>query len=229
MTTESNSYTPNIMGGMGGMGFGSGGILEGIILASLLGRNGNGLFGGGNGAGTVVAEQNISELRQEVADVKSSIIQDLQQVQADLQAEACESQKEAIKAAYESKIAALQATNEITNKIGNESQAIEGKISAFQTKVDSQFCHVNEKIASSTQTILSQINADKLDSKNDEIAQLRARTNSMEQTAIFSNQFNAINSILASVANQTQHLTNQVVQFGAGNTAIPVATNNQVR
>lgn len=218
-----------IVGGAGGFGFGGfggGGILEGLIFGSLLGnRRGGGLFGGGdcgNGgeveagdiAARVVALQNSADLKQEIADVKAAVIADNQGVLSTLQSAICESNKAALAAMYESKISALQSTNEITNKIGN-----------VETEIQSVKCHVDSKIAASTQAILGVIAADKLDSKNDEIAQLRSRNNAMEQNI----QFSALTSVVSNLANQTQHLSNQVVQFGAGNTAIPVATNNQVR
>ena len=65
----------NSIGGYGGLGFGGGfgggGILEGIILASLLGRRGGGLFGGGDGDGGCAAETAIVAA---ITNAKDSVI-----------------------------------------------------------------------------------------------------------------------------------------------------------
>jgi hypothetical protein len=74
---------PNIIGGAGGLGgFGEGGLLTGIILASLLGKNGNGLFGGNGGsngdldadaiAARVVSLQSSANILAAVEDAKNS-------------------------------------------------------------------------------------------------------------------------------------------------------------
>lgn len=241
MENERIVYNPTAIGaGQGGLGgFGGGGLLEGLLLAGLLGGRRGGLFGGGEGgdganvlAGDIAAQvvnlQNSGDIKEEVQGTKAAIIADLQAVQGILQSQIAASDKQALAAMYETKIASLQSTNEITNKIGNETQAIAGQMTSFQVSTDKQFCHVDNKIAASTQTILNQLNADKLDSKNDEIAALRAERDRLTTTINFGNQFAAIASQLNNLS-QKQDLTNQVVQFGAGNVATPVATNNQVR
>lgn len=224
------NYDPTYVGGVPGAGYGlgSGLGLESLLLFGLLGRGRGGLFGGDEGGGRgemlagdvaakVVELQNTSDLKAEVNNVKAAVIHDLQEVQADLQREISDAKLDAVKSSMESKIEALRIENHLSNKIGH-----------VETEIQSVKCHVDNKIANSTQAILNQLNADKLDSKNDEIAALRSEKRALEQNAVFANQFSAINSVLVNLANQTQHLTNKVVQFGTGNVATPTSTNNQV-
>lgn len=223
MENERIVYNPvGVGGGMppygAGFGFGSGGLLEGLLFASLFGRRGFGDHGGcdrgdvlaGDVAAKVVELQNTSDLKAEVNGVKSAIIHDLQEVQADLQREICDAKLDAVKAGMEAKIESLRIENNIINKVGD-----------VATEIQAVKCHVDGKIAASTQHILDRMNADKLDEKNDEIAQLRDRNRHMEQTLLFSNQMNSLTSMIDSI---NQKLSNKVVQFGVGNIATPTNT-----
>lgn len=243
-----NRFTndPLNVGGAGGLGFGGGDGLGLIALLALLGgRRGGGLFGGDEGhggganvlAGDVAAKvvelQNSSNLRAEVRDTEAALRETILNQTIGLNSEfrglegrIDNAALDAVKAQYEAKIASLQATNVLERRIDDESEKIRTDIQQFQVSTDKQFCHVNSAIQSSTQTILNHLAADKLDAKNDEIAQLRAERNHLNQTLLFSNQLNSINSAINSIE-QTQRLSNKVVQFGAGNTAIPVNTQNQ--
>lgn len=241
---EKIAYSPMAVGATDGSGFGGSGILGLIALISLLRNNGilgnEGAAAGGNVlagdiAAQVVSLQNSADLKGLIQNVESQLQLAMQNQSNDLNAQfnaiqqaMCTSEVNALKASYESTISQLNSTNNIMNKIGDETQAVQAQMTAFQVSNDRQFCAVDNKISNSTQLILSQLAADKLDSKNDEIALLRARTNSLETNINFGSQFNMIASQLNNLS-QKQDLTNQTIQFGTGNVSTPTATNNQVR
>ncbi len=207
-----NNYEPNVMGGGAGLGgFGGGGLIEGLLLATLLGRRGG--LGGDGGctesdaiAAKVVALQNSSNLRDDICEMGTSI-QSALQTQTNVQTIQFNNVREAIGVAA---IAAERNANEITNLI------------------QSQGCATRELSMANTQAILNQLAADKLDEKNDEIANLRRERDGINQQLLFSTQFNAINSVIANLVNE-QKIANKVTQIGAGNTAIPVASNVQTK
>lgn len=139
--------------GYGGFGGGIGGVgLVGLIgLNSFLGRNG--IDGNGAGiAGTTVLEQNVSDLRKDVADngkeihVLGNEVAGMFATQnlafsgefRNLDNQICNAEKAAMTAAFESRLAALQSTNEIKSDI-----------SLLSVKTDAQ-----------TTAILQAINAD---------------------------------------------------------------------
>lgn len=232
-------YNPLSFGGPGygsGYGndmFGGGGLMGGLLLASLLGGRRGGLFGGegvsnggdvlaGDVASKVVELQNTADLKYDVKSVESNLRESILNQTIGfgnefrgLEGKIDRAATDAVKAQYESKIASLESTNILSNKIGH-----------VETEIQAVKCQIDNKINHSTQTILNHLNADKLDSKNDEISELRSRNRHMEQTILFGNQ---LNSITSSINSMDQRLTNQVVQFGTGNLATPTATNNQVK
>lgn len=241
----SNRFTEDaqMLGGNGGFGFGGGGILEGLLFASLLGRRG-GLFGGdGAGGGEILAGdiaskvvelQNTADLKAEMKDVESGLRETilnqtigLGEEFRSLDTQIGNAKLDAVKAQFEAKIASLEST-----------QAINNRLTAFEVSTDKQFCHVNshvdaaerrviERVDSSERRILDKIADNILEEKNDLIAQLRTRNNNLDQTLLFSNQINGLAVALNNIS-QKQDLTNQTIQFGTGNVATPTANNNQV-
>lgn len=248
--------------GLGGTGFGSGGFLEAALLLGILGGNRNGL--GIAGAGTdVVSAQNVSELRKDVADsaaevhklgneIQSSFALQTATLSADfrnLDNQICESDKNAIRAQYEAKIASLQSTNEITNKIDFSTADLKNQLFGLATNVASEFCSLRHQIESGNAEISLQAERNhnattlqiersfcKLEENRlrDEIAALREerecsrrREDSINNSLIMSQQ---TNSILNAMDSQLQRQTSQIVQFGTGNGAVstPTSTNNQV-
>jgi len=107
-------------------------------------------------------------------------------------------------------------------------QSIKDQLVMMERKIDEDFCQVRAEIKDSRQEILNRLFSDKLDEKNDEIAELRAERAHLTSTIQFSNQFTAINSAIADLS-QAQRLTNQTIQFRTGNLAGQAATSNQVR
>lgn len=221
-----NNYEPNVMGGGSGFGgFGHDNGLGIIALLALLGRRGGGILGGDGGgcgegdaiAAKVVALQNSSDLRDEICEVGSSI-QSALQAQTNAQTVQFNSVREGVAAAatealranLESRIASLQSTNELSNLIRSEG------------------CQTRELTQVQTQAILNQLAADKLDEKNDEIANLRRERDGISQQLLFSNQFNAMNSVIANLA-QEQRATQQSFQFGTGLVNGQSSNTNQVR
>lgn len=148
----------------GGSGYGNEGLGGGlglIALLALLGgnRNGGGLFGNnGGGSGTAAVEGLVSnielgDLRQEVADVKSSIKESILNQTIGLgnefrgiDARLCASEKDAIKAGYKSRIQTLELGTTLSNKIDCEVEALKDKVNYFQVNVDKQFCELSHEM-----------------------------------------------------------------------------------
>lgn len=241
-------------------GFGGGGLLETIIALSLLNKTGTGVLGGDVVAGTVTA-QNISDLRSDVAGVNTNVhilgneMQAAFAVQTASQAgefrnldnQICSVEKEAIKAQYESKIATLQSTNEITNKIDASTIDLKNQLFGISTVMASEFCDTKHLIERGNAELALQaerntnalslqmergfckVSEDSLratiEALRDERECSRRERDGFTQNLLLSQQ---TNSILNAIDSQLQRQTSQIVQFGAGNVATPVNTNNQV-
>lgn len=250
----------------GGFGFGSGGIIEGLLLGTLLrgggpfGNNWGGGFGGPGfggpfgglpanvGAGTVVAEQNVSDLRKDVADVKTAVMQSQCDTQSDLQAQTigqtqefrnldnrlCESEKSALTTGYQLSLQGFQNTQQITNLI-----------TAFQSQNAEQFCQIKEAVHSdgdATRALINQIEtqnlrdalaAERRNRDNREIEINVTQTNQQTQNQLqaqLQQQQQVLTGFLHNLATeiQLQRQGNRVVQFGTGNVSTPTNTANQV-
>lgn len=209
-------YPGGNFGGLGGFG------LFGLIGLNGL-NNGNGLFGNNGGAGTVVTEQNVSDIRKEIGDLGNEFQMALQASDnanqanfRDLDNRLCASEKETMQMGFALSTQGFQNT-----------QAVKDQLTAMGSKIDSQFCAVNGAIMASTQTILNQLCADKLDEKNDLIDTLRAEKNHLTQIGAFNTALSGVYQAIGNLS-QKQDLTNQTIQFGTGNVSTPTATNNQV-
>jgi len=160
-------------GGFGG-GLGSGGIIEGVLLASILGRRGGGLFGGDGGspdldasgiAAKVVELQNSANIRAEVAESEADILAALQAQSAGLTQQhfaiassLADINKNAVVAALEAKIATLQSTNEITSNI-----------TALSVKTDMQHCQTLQAINADGDATRALINVNTVNDLRDEL------------------------------------------------------------
>lgn len=235
---------------------GGGGLMGGLLLASLLGRRGGGLFGGDDASGgNILADirKDVGDAATEASRVESRIQSAIQVQDTNNQVnfraldnKICETEKSAIIYAKDGQIENLRTEARLTDRITafernadtqfcDVKHNIEGvntnieRVNTHLTHIiDSKFCHLGTELLKQTQVILGQLNADKLDSKNDEIAQLRERNRHFEQVLAFSNQLTAINSSLSDLSQQ-QKLTNQSINFGTGAIGAQSATNNQVR
>lgn len=144
----------------GTYGYGSGGILEAIILASVLGGNRFGL--GANGTTDVVTSQNTSELRKDVAESAAEVHKLGNEIQSafagqtasmahefrNLDNKICETDKAALESKYEAKIQTLESTNSVINKIGDTTINIKDQLHGISTNLASEFCdlkHLMEK------------------------------------------------------------------------------------
>lgn len=176
--------------GYGGFGGGFGGIAPvGLIgLNTLFGRGGfggnDGEFGGrGNIVGNTVAEQNISELRKDVAGVNTTVealgnelqgalaMQNLSQ-QAEfrnLDNRLCDSEKAALQSAYAQSLQAFQNT-----------QAIQTQMSAFQVTNDKQFCEVKEAIHADGDATRNLITQNLIDGLRNELLQTQKSRDNRE-------------------------------------------------
>lgn len=136
---------------------------------------------------------------QQISETKSCILRDLQDTQGLLQKEASEAKLEAMKSGFESQKETLKAISEISNRQVEVERSLEAKI------------------IEGTRTILAQLNADKLDAKNDEIQQLRFEKRNLEQANLFAPVYTMLNSLQSA---------NKAVNFGSGTiTQTPVSTN----
>ncbi len=275
-----SSYAPAVspVGGFG-TGFGNNSFLETIIALSLIGRNGLGGIGGygaapglvTDGVGATVTAQNVADLRKDVADVGKDVVgvnttvhalgnemhvamAQAATVQAgefrNLDNQICETDKNAIRAQYESKIANLQSTNEITNKVDTSTNVIQNQLFGISTTLASEFCNTNHLIerGNSDLALQAERNTNLLsmqmergfckienDAKDALIAELRdqrecsRRRDDLNTYAVInSQQTSTLTNLFDS---QLQKQTSQIVQFTGPNgssTAIPTVTNNQV-
>lgn len=248
--TMSNKYVPPVTDGM----FGSNGIM-GLAALSMLNRRG-GLFGGDDGSGgSILADirKDIGDAATEACKVESRIqaaiqVQDTNN-QVNFRAldnKVCETEKSAIIYAKDAQIESLRSEARIADRITafernadmqfcDVKHNIEGvntnleKVNTHLTHtIDTKFCHLSTEMLKQTQVLLDRLAADKLDSKNDEILQLRERNRHFEQVLAFSNQLTSINSSISDLSQQ-QKLTNQSINFGTGAIGAQTATNNQVR
>lgn len=105
---------------------------------------------------------------------------------------------------------------------------IKDQMTDFHHCMDKNFCHTNSEALKNTQNIIDRLAADKLDEKNDIIAQLRAKQDRLEDNIHFGDNLTAIKSQIWEL-NQNQKATQQTIQFGQGNLAGQSNTNNQVR
>lgn len=232
-----NNFEPNVMGGMPGFsGFGAG--FGGIAPVGLIGLDSLGRRGHGDDCcddGRKDTWQGISTLKDSIAEAKDALNERLSNAEGRL-----------FSAAHASEVRDLESRFLLANRIGDLERgaqerffqlqtkglentiAIKDQICEFEHHVDHEFCTIRKEISDSTRLVLERLTQDKLDDKNDEIANLRRERDGINQQLLFSNQFNAMNSIIANLSNE-QKLTNKIVQLGAGNTAIPVAANTQVK
>jgi len=254
---------------VGGLGYGSGGLLESVVLLSLLGNRGLGGYGlgGGDTVAATVTAQSVSDLRADVGQLAKDVVGVNTTVHAvgnetqaafalaatnqaaefrNLDNQICDVEKEAIKAQYESKIATLQSTNEITNKIDLSTVDIKNQLYNMSTTMASEFCdtkHLIEK-GNADLALQAERNYNGLtlqlergfckiaeDALRAEIADLRdQRECNRRQTDLINTGnllANQTNSILNTIDSQLQRQTSQIVQFGTGNSATPTNTNTQ--
>lgn len=87
----------------------------------------------------------------------------------------------------------------------------ERKAGEIKLEIERRFCHLREE------------------QLEDEVESLRACKAQLEQNNVFAGQFAAINSALINLNNQTQHLTNSVINFGSGAVGAQSVNSNQVR
>lgn len=227
-------YPAAYAGGMGGLG------LVGLIgLNSFLGNRGLGDgFGAGAGiAGTTVLEQNVSELRKDVAGVNTTVealgnelqgalaMQNLAQSGEfrNLDNRLCDSEKSALQAAFAATIQGMQNT-----------QAIQTQMTAFQVANDQQFCAIKSQInadGDATRALITQNLIDDLRSQL--VAERRGRDSREIEINVQNNATQTQNQLQAQLQSQNQFLAtmfnslgdqvnraaNSVVNVGSGTVA----------
>lgn len=232
----------------GGLGAGIGGLgLVGLIgLNSFLGNRGFGDgFGGPVGAvpGTTVLEQNVSELRKDVAGVNTTVEALGNELQGaifnlntglmsefrNLDNQICETEKSAMQAAYAASIQGMQNT-----------QSVKDQMTAFQVANDQQFCAIKSQInadGDATRALITQNLIDELrsqlaterrsrDNREIEISVNNSNTSiqgQIQAQAQSQNQFLA--SMFNALGDQVNRAVNSVVQVGSGLVSGPQSNN----
>lgn len=197
---QSYENAPNIIGGgygAGGLGFGSGGIIEGLLLGSLLNRGRGGLFGGEGGSDASLSADGIAAktalLVNQNADqnaLLAAIAGTKDQTVAEgraLGAAICESEKTNLQQFY---AAAIQASN--------NTQAIKDQATAFAIVNDKRFDDLAAAGVTQTATILARINQAEVDNLRDQLLETRRVRDAKETEITINNSANA-------VAQQTQN------------------------
>lgn len=235
---------PSAYGGVGGLG---GVGLVGLIgLNSLWGNqwgNGNGFNGNGAIPGTTVLEQNVSELRKDVAETSINVERlgnEMQQafatqtqgINADfrnLDNQICGVEKTLLQQSYAQSLQAFQNT-----------QAIQNQINAFQTATDLQFCSVKQQINADGDATRALINGIEMQNLRDQLtAERRGRdareieinvtqTNQQTQNQIQAqlqsqNQF--IASLVGGLSDQVNRANNSIVNLGGSITGAGQSNN----
>lgn len=217
----------DVMGGGAGYGFG-GGFGGGFPLVGLLGVNnflgGRGGFGNdgfsGNGAipGTTVLEQNVSELRKDVAGVNTTVealgneiqgalaMQNLAQAGEfrNLDNRLCDSEKTALASAYAASLQAFQNT-----------QAIQTQINGVQTSMDAQFCQVKNAIHIDGDSTRALINSIEMQNLRDALElERRGRSNREIEINISNTNQQTQNQLQAQLQAQSQIIANSLNLLG---------------
>jgi len=153
------------------------------------------------------------------------VLQEGQEVLASILAATNASDKDAIRAMYESKIASLESSNEITNKIGNESQAILSAVNNGIVSNDKNTTTILSAISADGSATRALINANEVQNLRDELESERRRgdrreteiniNNSNSQTqAQVQTLTNSLVPILSGIQSQFAHNTNSLVNLG---------------
>lgn len=147
-----------IGGGYGGLG---GGLVEGLLLASLLGRGGLGGYNANGVGGTALAtelgtlfnQQEIGSTRRDVKDSESEIRESLLNQQIangaefrSLDGKLCGIDKESMRGAFEAQISGLKSTYELSNKVDHKTDMIDNKINHLEVNVDKQFSSLKQEL-----------------------------------------------------------------------------------
>ncbi|APZ82874.1 hypothetical protein [Flavobacterium phage FL-1] len=208
--------------GAGGAGYGFGGF-GGIAPIGLIGLNtflggrgfGNDGFGDGRGAaataGTTVLEQNVSNIREEIGQLGN----EMQSAFAtqnlsfsgyfrDLDNRLCESEKTQLQSAYAQSLQAFQNT-----------QAIQGQITAFQVANDKEFCAIKSQINADGDATRALITQNLIDGLRNELLQERRGRENREIEINIANTATATQAqVQGQIQAQTQLLANSLNLFG---------------
>lgn len=190
-------------------------------------------------------QQTLADIRKDVGDAKVEACKTECAIQAAIQVannaneinfrsldgKICETEKSAIVFAKDSIIEALRIESRVSNRITD-----------LERNVDTQFCDVKSSIEKVNTHLTHQLDkgfaASILETERkfahmreedleEKLEACRRDSAAALQNANLGAQFSIMNSTIASLVQQTQHLSNKVVQFGVGNVAVPTATNNQ--
>ncbi len=196
-------------------------------------------------SGFYVIQSTLADIRKDVGDAKVEACKTECAIQAAIQVQTnnneinfraldnriCETEKSAIVFAKDGIIEALKIESRVSNRLTD-----------LERNVDMQFCEVKSKIETVNTHLTHELDkgfaASMLETER-KFAHLREedleekldacrRENALAlQNANFGTQFAVVNSAIQNLINQTQHLSNKVVQFGVGNVAVPTNTQNQ--
>ena len=214
---------------IGGAGYGGMGGFGGIAPIGLIGLNtflggrgfgGDGFDGGGRGAipGTTVMEQNVSELRKDVAGVNTTVEalgNELQGALAmqnmanagefrNLDNRICDNEKDALKVSYEAIIQGMTNTS-----------AIQAQMTAFQVSNDKEFCSIKSAIHADGDVTRALITSNLIDGLRAELAStIRNRDNREIEINVQNNATQTQNQIQSQQQYQTQYLTGLINSLG---------------
>lgn len=235
----------NTLGGtdiVGGGGYGFGGGFGGIAPVGLIGLNT--LFNNNNGwgnnggfrdgiAGTTVAEQNISELRKDVAGVNTTV-----EALGNEIANAHFQQTMDINSNFRNLDNRLCDNEKATMNMGF---ALSSQMSNFQHSVDNQMCGIKSAIHADGDATRALINNIEMQNLRDALALERrgrdnreieinvTQTNQQTQAQLqaqLQNQTQFIGSLFGNLSDQVNRATNSVVNVGSGLVTSPQSNNN---
>lgn len=182
----------SVGGGFGGWGgFGGGGILEGIILASLLGRR-DGLLGGGTDVGGAA-------ILAAIANSKDTTVAEGRALAGAI----CDSEKTNLQQFY---AAAIQASN--------NTQAIKDQATAFAVVADKRFDDLALAGVTQTAAILARLNQTEIDNLRDQLFNERRRGDNREiEINIQNSNAQSQAQVQAQFQTQNEWLTRKFFEF----------------
>ncbi len=196
--------------------------------------------------GFYVTQAMLGDLRKDISDARVEAcktecgIQEAIQTQTNtneinfraLDNKICETEKAAIVFAKDGTIEALKAEARLTNRISDLERSVDTQFCKTHTIIENMNLNLTHLLDKGFASVLleSERGFCKLREEDleDKLDACRRENAVALQNANFGNQFAVINSAIQNLVNQTQHLSNRVVQIGAGNVALPVNTQNQV-
>ncbi len=144
----------------------------------------------------------------------------------------CHAEKAAIVFAKDGIIESLKAEARLTDRISDLERSIDLQFCKTHSLIESSNLHLTHLSTKGFASVLLENERGfcklRTSSLEDQLLACQREHDANIQNANFNTQFGIIGSAIQSLVNQTQGLSNAVVQIGAANIAVPLNTQNQL-